>query len=381
MKTALIALFLLVPVTAHAEAGRDFASDAKLFYRVVACGGEDPVDAKWQKVVDSHCVWMKKMYGVFKKKFGDPASTFFTKVRPSGLPTTVVYPFGGGDLVSALVTYPDATEVTTMSLEHAGDPTRLATLSAKQLKKYLANFRTAVGNLLSNSDSESDAMKLVERGPIPGQLAFFLTGAAAMGWEPVHLRFFHLGDDGSVQYYTDDEVAQLAKKKATKKKKSWVDTDWSVVYSHSELELQKVGDASRTLVHRHIAANLDNAHYDKSAVQKHLEAKGKVSMMTKAASYLLWMKSFSSISDYMATHLVWMASDSSGITTSAADAAGLEIETYGTFTASMFNTGKAHGTALAKLFKKQPKRKLGFRYGYRDVDDKAHLLITRPKAP
>ena len=45
------------------------------------------------------------------------------------MPKTVVYPFGGGDLLSALVAFPDATEITTISLEQAGDPRRLRTLT------------------------------------------------------------------------------------------------------------------------------------------------------------------------------------------------------------------------------------------------------------
>src|SRR5262249_48199683 len=151
---------------------------------------------------------------------------------------------------SALVTYPDATEITTLSLEHAGDPTRLAQLDAKQLRKYLAVFEDVVRGLFSNSDSESDKLKLLERGPIPGQLAFFITGAAIAGWQPTHLRYFHLADDGTVTYYSSAEVDQLATTKAKKKKGSWVDTDWSVVYTDSELELERVGDPTRTVIHR-----------------------------------------------------------------------------------------------------------------------------------
>ena len=40
-------------------------------------------------------------------------------LKPAGLPKTVVYPFGGGDLISALTTYPEANDYTTLSLEHA----------------------------------------------------------------------------------------------------------------------------------------------------------------------------------------------------------------------------------------------------------------------
>ena len=43
---------------------------------------------------------------------------------PKDLPTALVYPFGGGDLMAALQLFPEATEITTISLELAGDPRR-----------------------------------------------------------------------------------------------------------------------------------------------------------------------------------------------------------------------------------------------------------------
>ena len=359
--------------------GRDFADEARLFYRIVACGGTAPVDAAIQPIVDKHCKWMAENIATFRKRFVDPASAFFAKVRPGGLPTTVVYPFGGGDVVSALVTYPEATEITTISLEHAGDPTRLSALTPKQLKRYLATFRDVVRGLLNNSDSESDKLKLLEKGPIPGQLAFHLTGAAILGYEPIGLRYFTLEDDGSIHYYTADEISALETKKAKRKKGSWVDTDWSVAYTNMELRLAK-DDGARVVVHRHFAANLENKAFDGSPLEKHLEAKGQVAMMTKAASYLLWMNAFSAIREYVATHLVWMPSDTTGLPPRHAKKAGLEQTTYGTFTGAMFRVSASDQAAFVKLWDAQPKRKLTFRYGYRDVAEHPHMVITQPKA-
>ena len=36
--------------------------------------------------------------------------------------------------------------------------------------------------------------------------------------------------------------------------------------------------------------------------------------------------------------------------------------------------------AFIELWKKQKRRKLGFRFGYVDMNKQAHLLITRPRA-
>jgi hypothetical protein len=45
----------------------------------------------------------------------------------------------------------------------------------------------------------------------------------------------------------------------------------------------------------------------------------------------------------------------------------------------MMRTNQADEAAFVKLWEDQPFRKLGFRYGYRDAEDRPHLVITRPK--
>src|SRR5205823_10689684 len=141
----------------------DFIDDAKLFYRVVSCGGSDPVPADLDAAsVDKHCAAMAKLYDEWQKTYAKPASEFFATLRPAGLPTSVVYPFGGGDLGSALVTFPDAREITTISLEHAGDPTRLAKLNKKQLADALSAYRDAIDGLLTMHDSTSENMRKLE---------------------------------------------------------------------------------------------------------------------------------------------------------------------------------------------------------------------------
>ena len=176
-------------------------------------------------------------------------------LRPTDLPTTVVYPFGGGDLASALVTYPDARDITTISLEHAGDPTRLAQARQDEAaRRRCRNYRDAIDGLLSLHDSTSENMRKLEVGGIPGQLSFHITGMTAMGYEPVSLKFFTINDDGTLHYLTQAEIDALAKKTAKKIKGGWVDTDFSQAFTNMELTFRKAGDPKAPLVmHRHIA--------------------------------------------------------------------------------------------------------------------------------
>jgi hypothetical protein len=373
------AILVFAAATAHADEPRDFISDAKLFYRVVSCGGSDPVaQGIDQAVVDRHCAAMQKLYDEFEKTYAKPAADFFATVRPAGLPTTVVYPFGGGDLASALVTYPDARDITTISLEHAGDPTRLAKLSKGALAGSLGNFRAAIDGLLTLHDSTTENMLKLEQGGIPGQLSFHITGMRAMGYEPVSLKFFKLEDDGSIHYYTQADIDALAKKVAKKIKEKWVDTDFSQAFNNMELTFRKAGDASAPLVvHRHIAWNLGDKAFKGSPLEKYLTAKGKIVALTKAASYLIWDGGFSGIRDYLLANMVWMASDATGISPYYAKKAGFKQTTYGTFTGPFLEeANKGVGEAMVKMWAAQPKRKLPFRYGYPDMDKHVHLMIT-----
>jgi hypothetical protein len=376
-------VLLALPRTARAEDPRDFAAEARAMYRVVACAGTDALPATVDAtVVAKHCQTLTPWYADLQGHYVEPATAFLAAARPAGLPTSVVYPFGGGDLLSALITYPDANEITTISLEHAGDPTRVAAASPAQLKRALASYRGAIRALFRNHDSASVAMQKLERGAVPGQLAFFITALAALGYEPVGLRFFAIEPDGSLRYHTATEIAAAAQQVAKRKRRSWVDTDYSVAFTNSELVFRKAGDPrGRTIVHRHIAADLSDGALAGSPVLAYLDARGQVAAMTKAASYLLWAGSFSTIRTWLLDHMAWMISDSTGVPPRFARAAGFTQTTYGRFTGSYLAAGAGENAAFKKLWSGQPRRALGFRYGYPDAAGHYHLMITAKAAP
>ncbi|MFT3693934.1 MAG: hypothetical protein QM831_12385 [Kofleriaceae bacterium] len=378
----LVALLAALSGVAQADDGADFIADAKLYYRVVACGNADALPAGIDAgIVDKHCAVMAKRYADFQKSYVEPAEKFFEPLRPKDLPSIVVYPFGGGDLASALLTYPQATDITTISLEHAGDPTRLAKLDKSKLREALSNYRDAIDGLLSLHDSTSENMRKLEVGGIPGQLSFHLTGMTAMGFEPVSLKFFDINADGTLHYLTQAEIDALAKKVAKKIKGGWVDTDFSPAFTNMELSFRKAGDPKAPLItHRHIAFNLGDKAFKGSGLQKYLEAKGKVAAMTKAASYLIWNDGFSGIRDFLLQNMTWMVSDSTGISPARAKKGGFTQTTYGTFEGAFLDEADhTISDAMVEMWKAQPKRRLPFRYGYPDNNKHVHLMITAPK--
>lgn len=371
-RAALVSLaVLLAAPRAHAQ-GVDFIAEAKALMVVGACaeGTTEKVDAK---IYDAHCQRMRTVVDDYKKKWLAPAREFFAAHVPAGLPKKVVYPFAGGDLATALAIYPDADEITTISLEPAGDPRTLGMLKPAEMKAALGVVTKELSSFYRANYSVTMNMIGAMRGAkLPTQLIFGLSALVVNGYEPDSLRYFEVKDDGSLKYLEQADVDAAATAKTAGAR--------NALFSNIELVFHKQG-TSRKQVYRHILANLNDAHLKKyPAVLAHLEAKGTVAGMTKAASYLLTFGEFSTMRKYIIDHVVWMVSDTTGLEPKHGTPAGFEYETYGSFTTSNMPAGKSASPAYAKLFKSQPSRKLPFRFGYPDGTFKNGHLIIMSKA-
>jgi hypothetical protein len=370
--------------------GQDFLTDGMTLYRVLSCGGDAPVPKGLDAtVVETHCKRLLAIMQRYRDGFLVKATALFNEIRPKALPQAVVYPFGGGDLLTALTTFPDALEFTTISLEHAGDPQRIGKLTKKtDLEKALQMFDDSMSTLLSGDWNWTRNFEAMEQLGIPDQLGSALMALVIHGYEPVSVRFFSVKRDGSLDYF---DAAKLAAAKATKpdKLRPWGAPDWSNAFSNVEVRFRSRTAGGPIKVYRHVAANVSDAHLttDPNHLTKnpgllmHLQAKGPVAAMTRAASHLLWEPAFSQIRDYLTANLVWMPSDSTGVPPPFAKAAGLVQDTYGTFDAAYEASDQGHrpqyNEAFKELFAKNPKKPLEFRYGYPDVNKKAHMVVTR----
>jgi hypothetical protein len=388
-------LALAQPVAAGeplANPAMDFTGQAMALFRVVACGGEAPLPASVdRKAVDHHCARIARQVTKFRARYFEGARPFFTALVPRTAPRVVVYPFGGGDLISALVAFPDASEITTISLEMAGDPRRIDQLNQVRLRDSLKALRAEIGGLLSVGSNTSANLSSSQRNDLPAQVSSFLLGLAAGGYEPVSMKYFTLTDEGNVRYMSiADLVAaeQEQRTRRTKKTRSlkydWLSPNFSEAFSNVEITYRRVGERELR-VHRHIAWNLSDSYLnDHPALLRHLEAKGKVTLLTKGASYLLWMRAFSRIRDYMLANLAWMLSDSTGIPPAYARKAGLVQETYGKFSGPFLplndKHAQRHAEQFRELWQKNRRRSLKFRFGYVDANKQAHLLVTRPRS-
>src|SRR5262245_50639846 len=112
---ALTSLLFILPLfapTARAEDPARFDSELVNLRRLVACDtrvteGVKPPEGLTLKQVDASCKKVKSQVERFRKRWLDKARPFLAGVVPAGVSKTIVYPFGGADLLTALTTFPD----------------------------------------------------------------------------------------------------------------------------------------------------------------------------------------------------------------------------------------------------------------------------------
>jgi hypothetical protein len=358
----------------------DFTSEAKALLRVGACGEGAAPEGFPQALLDKHCDVITKAQTDYTEAWVKPARAFFEAHVPRDIPKKVVYPFAGGDLSTALTVYPDADEITTLSLEPAGDPRDIDTLKGKDLEKALDKVEYELKFLYRvNFSNTLNMIEAMRAGSLPTELIFALSAMKIHGYEIVQLRYFTINDDGTLHYLDDRDIAKAGDPTKVNAQKR------NMVFANAELQFKKPG--GRVQIWRHIRANLGN---DESKgigpglkkdprVLRHLELKGDIAGMTKAASYLLSWDSFSLMRDYLIKHVVWMVSDATGVAPKWGKPAGFEYETYGSFTGPHIPAGNSIQKDWRSEFEAQDKRELPFRFGYYDKKNQNHLVIMRRK--
>ncbi|HEX4448459.1 MAG TPA: hypothetical protein VH044_17060, partial [Polyangiaceae bacterium] len=285
--------------------GVDFIEQARVLFRVAACGPTGEIPPRFDAaVVGKHCSELEQAYDEYRKSWVDLAKPFLANLRPRDLPNVVVYPFGGGDVVTALATFPDAKEITTISLEPAGDIRPVDTMAPGALAHELGVHRSHLERLFEKAHSRTDNLDKEAHTDMPGEIVFDLAALVVHGDEPVSLRYFRLQPDGTPAYVTQGDIDAQAHHPAALK----------ALFQNAELRFRASGAAAGVgageggggndvRVIRHIAFNLDDAHLkaDPSLIA-HLTTKGKVAAMTKAASHLLWNEHFSTIRGWLIDH-------------------------------------------------------------------------------
>ncbi len=386
MRVCVLVVLALTSAAGAAPKADELTRQTSDLFRVAACGSDRALPKRYSPIViGRHCTRMRRVYDHYRGTWVDAAKPFIAKLRPSDAPATVVYPFGGGDLSSALTVFPDARELTTISLEAAGDVRTIDSVDTKRMTVDLEHIATGIRRLYTAGHSTTLVLQQASHSKLPGTILFALAGLAVHDMEPVQLRYFDIEADGSLSYVTTPELDKraeaIADKGAAKEHAKHFWYAQTSAFANVEIQFRKRGDTKGPVrTYRHILANLDDAHLTGDGrVLAHLKAKGAVSVMTKASSFLLWFDDFSRVRDYLLANTAWMISDASGIPPRDARKAGFEQITYGEFTGPYF-VQDPNGVRkdMIKLWADQPQRELPFRFGYPDKDKHGHLMITRP---
>jgi hypothetical protein len=372
-----------------AAAPRDFTPDVKALFAVAACG--DAVPAGYDATtVAAHCKELGKSTASWKTHWRDKAAPFFQDLLGGKYPSTIVYPFGGGDLSTLLVVYPDATEYTTLSLEGMGDPRPLAGLAstgagaAKQAKKLAAELAKLRGLVKPNlgwawNTTIQLSIESSETGAgLPGILTLALVALDANGYEPIEARFFTLGENGAIVYLEQSDVDAYDAAAPVPGKHKATNSVQQSAFNDVEIVFRKKGDPNATRkTFRHIAGDLsDDALAKVSGPLDHLAQKHDIAAMTKAASYLLWRDGFSKIRDYLLGNMKHMVSDDTGIPPRFSRPAGFTTELWGSYAGPYFEWARGPvATEMVQLFKGNS-RPQPFRFGYYDRATHAVLMYV-----
>lgn len=374
-------LALAAPLASPGEAAaavapaRTFDTELRALAWLVACTpAPTPIPLPVPDVDHrAYCGRLERLFAQWKRRWFDRARPVLEEIVPLDTPEVVVYPFGGGDLLSALATYPRARELTTLSLEGSGSPVFKPPMpgttpeALAPMVTALARFRLDVQRLIVVSHSKTLNLRGLRKEPLFQQLAFALVGLAALGHRPVGLRYFAVEPDGNVRYLAAGDGALPGR----------------APYLHVELAYRHADDppAAPPRIYRHLSVNLDDEHLRaEPGILRHLEAKGPVAALTKAASHLLWWDSFSEIRAYLLRRAELMISDATGIPPRHAGPAGFVQVPYGRYAGPFLKVGSSVKQEMIDLWAAAPFRPLSFFYGYPDAAGEPHLLLTRRRA-
>jgi len=228
--------------------------------------------------------------------------------------------------------------------EREGAQDALATVATELGSLYHYNFSVTTNMI------EADARRQVG----PTQLIFSLVGARRLRLRADRDALLHArADDGNGPYLTQADVD-------TADKLTGVAEAQPRVRETVEIRFTQAGGREQ-IVYRHILANLEDNHLKKApAALKHLEAKGHVAGMTKAASYLLTFTEFSTMRHYIGRP---RRLDGVGLDRACrrrSDQGGLRVRDLGHLRAVEHEGGRVgQRRPWRALYAAQPKRDLG----------------------
>jgi len=215
----------------------DFAAEARQLYGLLACEGPAPAGLDAAKVKAFCAQAGRRAERAKAERTALQAAP--PQPRPEKVPSVVVYPLSGGDLLGALAAYPEARNFTLGARAPAGDPRPAQLRDPARLEAFLADAAGA--------------------GEPRAALPRLLLALAEDGDEPLGLRYFRVAPGGALHYYGPGELAALG----------------DGAFASCELLFARRGEPARQRVVRLLSADLGDAAASAApGPLAHLAAKG-----------------------------------------------------------------------------------------------------------
>lgn len=286
---------------------------------------------------------------------------------PRKVVSDLFYPFGGPDILNALLFFPQVENYYLFGLEPAGKIPDPFDSKRKDLISSLKKFEVAMREILSHSFFHTKKMKvrLGARDQFNNVFSILLFFMSRLEYEIVNFRYVYVSKDGKIK-----EIKNLAGKQAS---------------SGVEFLIRKPGLANNQGIKKvyFISTNLSdyglNAHRGISTL---FQEKTDMATMLKAASYLMFMPSFDDIRSIILSRSRVIFQDPSGIPfLYYKNNPQWEVKLYGRYIRPIPLFRSRCQPDLAQYMKKWSNGRVPFEYGYGSRAFGTALILAERKAP
>lgn len=309
-----------------------------------------------------------------------PLRAFLRNKLPSKRPSTLLYPFSGGDALTAIAAFPHQRRYVLLSLEQGGSPTPIAAMSAIQSRRARRHFLHTSRRMLMNDFSHTIDLQEPEGKRLPGLLPLLLFGLRTHDARVTGMRTFRITVQGTLVYFNRAELARAGRWPRREKGKArygrlWSDPHYNQPYSHIELRFRLPGDNADRVLH-HVAVDLSNPGLKNApGLDRFLSRLGPHNLMIKAASYLMWKPRYADVRNLILRQARVLVADTSAPPPDHLRSHGLKVQVFGRFSCPMLRSFRRRAGHWRREFRRQKPPLLPFRFGYTDCRRQYHLVL------
>jgi hypothetical protein len=281
---------------------------------------------------------------------------------------SLLYPFGGPDLATALALFPGAATVVLMGLEPVGNLPEFGRLTSEGRAEAFADLGTLAFDFLTRGYFITmDMMDLYSKRRVDGALpviAFFVKRA---GYSVAGLRRMSVDENGGWRETPYERLAERPRR------------PYGV-----RIDCFKPGDAAPLTVY-YFSCDIENrAFRTDTALYKFFGGFERMSTFVKAGSYLLHWSNFSTLRDLILERSLYVLEDDTAVPYRFFKRNGWAVTLYGRYATPVKDFTNVEQPDLRAAYENPEGdvRPLPFHFGYRwrtQVDNL--LLAQRPRRP